>query len=116
MAIATMLSEVNSAHAGMIDLPQDCKMSSKRRLLRYPLLVDKSLRDELYKRLLQSGLGPSLMYPAALPGVSGVPALFEGQGSFPMAESFARRIITLPTHSGVSTKDIAHIRQILTSK
>lgn len=113
--IAAMIREADQAVYQVIDLPEVCEMPSDRRLLRYPLLVDDSVRERLLTRLMKSGVGPSVMYPAALPGISGLAELFEGQGPFPMAESFAERILTLPTHSGVSARDIVHIREILTS-
>ena len=114
-AIGAIMQEVNSMVPSMIDLPKVCETSPDRKLLRYPLLVDISVRNQLHDRLMKAGLGPSLMYPSALPGISGLSGLLGRQGPFPAAESFSQRILTLPTHSGVGESDIACIRQILAS-
>ena len=49
------------------------------------------------------------MYPAALPGVLGLQSLLCDQGSFPAAEAFAARILTLPTHRHVGFEDIVKL-------
>lgn len=114
-AFVRMLEEIDSAETGVIDLPGVCQAPRERRLLRYPLLVEASIRDKLYRQLRRSGLGPSVMYPAALPGISGLETLLSGQGPFPAAEAFATGVLTLPTHGHVREHDIAHIRQLLVS-
>ena len=114
-ALCGMFEEMDTSVTGLIDLPKVCKVLREHRLLRYPLLVNDSTRDRLYQQLHQSGSGPSVMYPAALPGIAGLEALLAGQGAFPAAEAFAASILTLPTHSRVGSKDIANIRRILCS-
>ncbi len=113
--LAGILEELDSNSAGIIDLPKQCQVPRERRLLRYPLLVDASLRDRLYHQLQRSGSGPSVMYPAALPGISGLQSLLSDQAPFPAAEAFAARILTLPTHRWVGLEDMANIRRILCS-
>jgi len=95
------------------NLPKECKMHANRRLLRYPLLVDAASRDRLVVKLGQSGLGPSTLYPASLPGITGVPDVFDHNQEYPNAEMFASRLITLPTHSNVKDKDIEKMLTIL---
>ena len=111
--ITAMIREVDAAAIGMIDLPTVCEVPLERKLLRYPLMVEISVRNQLFDRLMKAGLGPSRMYPAQLKNIPGVPGLFDGQGPFTAAESFAQRILTLPTHSGMGAKDIADIHQTL---
>ncbi len=113
--LAQMIEELDSSAAGIIDLPKTCQVPRKRWLLRYPLLIDVSLRDRLYQQLQRSGVGPSIMYPAALPGIPGLQTLLPDQGPFHAAEDFAARILTLPTHQQVRLEDIAKIRRILCS-
>jgi len=55
------------------------------------------------------------MHLAALPGIPGLEKLLKGQGSFPVEEAFAARILTLPTHNGVRRGDVARIRKVLAS-
>ena len=112
-ALVDMLGELDLAARGIIDLPRVCKAPESRRLLRYPLVVDAVDRDPLYQELKRRGLGPSGMYPVALPGIPGLERLLEGQGPFPVAEAFATRILTLPTHNGVRRRDVAKICQVL---
>jgi dTDP-4-amino-4,6-dideoxygalactose transaminase len=114
-ALCGIFKEMNTSATGIIDLPKVCQVSPERRLLRYPLLVNESIRDRLYRQLHRFGSGPSVMYPAALPGIPGLEALLAGQGPFPVAEAFAARILTLPTHRLVGLKDIANIRRVLNS-
>jgi dTDP-4-amino-4,6-dideoxygalactose transaminase len=114
-SLAGIIGELNSTVAGLIDLAQQCQVPRERRLLRYPLLVDASFRDRLYNQLRRFGLGPSVMYPAALPGILGLQSFLSDQGPFPAAEAFAARILTLPTHRRVGSEDMANIRRILCS-
>ena len=113
--LSMILGEQNFEGCSLVDLPRACKIPEARRLLRYPLLVEPEARDQLYARLQRLGMGPSRMYPKALPEVSGLEALLSDQGSFPAATSFAERMLTLPTHSHVRQTDIEKIRQVIQS-
>jgi dTDP-4-amino-4,6-dideoxygalactose transaminase len=88
-------------------------MPAKHRLLRYPLLVDSALRNRMHTRLVESGMGASIMYPGILPSIPGVCAILAGQGSFPMAERFAGQLLTLPVHAGVHSVDIQKIAAVI---
>jgi hypothetical protein len=57
-ALAKMLEDMDAVPAGLIDLPRVRKVSRERRLLGYPILVDTSVRDRLYRNMSRSGLGP----------------------------------------------------------
>ncbi len=95
----------------VINLPQVCGVEWNRRLLRYPLLLDAGLRDDVYRQLNQAGLGASIMYPDTLPGINGLNHLFEKK-DFPQARAFAASLITLPTHNNVNNKDIKKIKNL----
>ena len=114
--------ETQIALSGMIDsladdrivnLPMACQLPVKQRLLRYPLLIDSAVRNRIYSRLTESGMGASIMYPGILPAISGLEALLAGQGPFPMAEQFAGRLLTLPAHAGVRPVDIQKIAAVM---
>lgn len=107
-----LLSEFDNVRSSIKDLSRLCKTPVDRRLLRYPLLVNTELRDSLFKRLHQSGLGVSMMYPSILSEIRGLEMLGQ-QGEFPAAVSFSRQLLTLPTHNRVNIQDIEKIRQIL---
>ncbi len=104
----------------VIDLPVTCgKLSAasgsglgERRLLRYPILVATHLRDEVCEKLNRAGLGASKMYPTVLPRIDGLQSVFPDQ-DFPQASVFASKLITLPVHAGVSSKDAEKIVRLL---
>ncbi|MGB5180128.1 MAG: DegT/DnrJ/EryC1/StrS family aminotransferase [Gammaproteobacteria bacterium] len=103
------------ADNGIVNLPVACQLPVQQRLLRHPLLVDSTRRDQVYARLSEAGLGVSIMYPAILPTISGLETLLAGQGPFPAAEQFAARLLTLPTHAGVRRDDIEAMAVIMGS-
>ena len=113
-SLCDLLNENDLEGIGITDLAISCKKPESRRLLRYPLLVDEDIRSQLFAKLRHHGLGVSQMYPVILTEIKGLEELKQ-QGKFPEAASFARRLLTLPTHEMVSYKDIVRIRQVLMS-
>ncbi|MDH5611276.1 MAG: DegT/DnrJ/EryC1/StrS family aminotransferase [Gammaproteobacteria bacterium] len=113
--LAVILDGQDLEGRGIVDLPKACKITADRRLLRYPLLIEPEIRDQLHAKLLKLGLGPSRMYLKALPEISGLETLLSGQGLFPVAASFADRMLTLPTHSHVSQADIEKMCQVISN-
>ena len=111
----TMINEMLGRHKKVLNLPQKCNVSSDRRLLRYPVLLDTERRDGVFQDLSKAGLGASLMYPASLPKIAGLSHLLEGGQMFPNAEAFARRLITLPTHSQIGEREIDKMDMIFKS-
>jgi dTDP-4-amino-4,6-dideoxygalactose transaminase len=107
------ISSILAHQDKVVDLPGACGSPLNRRLLRYPLLLDAAVRDRVYQRLKQAGLGPSIMYPSSLPKIVGVSGLLDEGLRFPNAENFAARILTLPTHLHVTEKDIDDMSAIL---
>jgi dTDP-4-amino-4,6-dideoxygalactose transaminase len=101
--------------AGLVDLPAVCGAGAGTgvRLLRYPLLLpDAAAREHVLGRLTAAGLGATRMYPDVLRRIPGV-APFLGGGAdaeYGNAESFARRLLTLPVHGGVGAAAIARMR------
>ena len=99
----------------IVNLPEACQMPAQQRLLRYPLLIDAAVRNRVYSRLSESGLGVSIMYPGILPIIPGLDTVLAGQGPFPAAEQFAARLLTLPAHAGVRRGDIQTVAAIMRS-
>ena len=97
----------------IVNLPVACNMPAQQRLLRYPLLIDSAVRNRIFARLSEAGLGVSVMYPGILPAIPGLQGLLGGQGPFPMAEHFTRQLLTLPTHASVHRADIHKIASAL---
>lgn len=103
---------------GLVDLPARCNVDDDAPLLRYPLLLpDKAKRDAVLQQLRHAGLGASSFYDAVLPDIEGVPfdAVIEPD-LLPNARSFAERLLTLPCHDDVESRDVDAMLRILKDK
>jgi dTDP-4-amino-4,6-dideoxygalactose transaminase len=111
------LQAMLSAHSKqLIDLPAICSSYSGQRLLRYPILLPcATARDKLMTELVKAGTGASPFYPCPLPSIAGVNARVKCPSPLPNSTDFASRLITLPTHSGVTDKHIASLEKALQS-
>jgi len=107
--ISSMLDSIDN----VVNLPQVCKLRKGRRLLRYPVLLDEATRDHCFQELAKAGLGASILYPASLPNIDGVDAVLSTGSLFPNASAFASSLLTLPTHTSVSVRDINKMKSIL---
>jgi dTDP-4-amino-4,6-dideoxygalactose transaminase len=107
------ISSIMSSLHHVRNLPLIGDSEEMPRLLRYPLLLEESSRDRVYKRLQQAGLGVSTMYQKSLPKISGLSHLLDDGQHFKNAEEFASRLITLPTHARVSTKDVEKMEAVI---
>jgi perosamine synthetase len=83
--------------------------------LRFPILVMRpALREKIYLELLRKGIGVSKMYPTAIHRIPGIgPYLANGDEPFPNADLVASSILTLPTHSMVTQKDLALMVEVI---
>lgn len=100
------------AGSGLLDLPTLCRQPAGERLSRYPVLAaDGTTRDRLLGRL--ASLGASALYGKVLPQVSGVAVHLTDVGSYPAAEAFASRLLTLPNHDGVKRRHLVRLAQWL---
>ncbi len=96
----------------VLDILASCCREPFPRLSRYPILIpNRYSRDALLGRLEDAGLGATAMYRSDL---TAIPAIDLARRSFPAAEDFAARLITLPTHSSVSRRHISAITAVLT--
>ena len=110
-SLADMIGNLGSDR--VTDLPMICGTPVGRRLLRYPLLVESGTLSLIYKKLRHSGLGTSRMYAVPLPAIPGLEHMFRRQGPFPVAQCFADRLMTLPTHARVTQADIGKIGALM---
>jgi len=110
-ALSSMIDSLGDER--IVNLPVACEVPAQHRLLRYTLLVGSAVRNRVHTRLIESGMGASIMYPGILQAISGVGALLDGQGPFPMAERFAGQLLTLPVHAGVRRVDIQKIAAVI---
>jgi len=85
-----------------------------RRLLRFPLLSHRSAdRARLTENSALRGLGVSRLYNGALSELEGISELALQMGPLPNAVSFARRLLTLPTHQQVKACHLAAITTLV---
>lgn len=109
------ISSVVAKYAGehIVDLPADCDALGYH-LTRYPILaMDDGSSTDLLKLLSRKGLGASPFYKNILPWIKGINGEIRFPGRYPNAESFAKRLITLPTHQYVRTEDISALDGVL---
>ncbi|MDK8464275.1 DegT/DnrJ/EryC1/StrS family aminotransferase [Marinobacter sp. SS13-12] len=83
--------------------------------LRYALLApDRATRDKATEALTGRGIGANAFYGRILPDIEGISGLLRGSaGEFPNSESFADRLITLPSHEDVTDRDLRIIAATL---
>lgn len=112
-SMAELVAHAAAAVPSVIDLPAVCGMPRSRRLLRYPLLLDRLMLDSVYTDLMHRGLGASNMYPVILPEMAGLEALFADAGEFPVARLFAARLLTLPLYERLGTADFRGMRECI---
>jgi dTDP-4-amino-4,6-dideoxygalactose transaminase len=76
--------------------------------LRFPILArDAAHRSHLLRRLREAGIGASASYPTAIGDIPGIESyLARHQEAYPGARAIGARILTLPTHPGVTLRDI----------
>ena len=79
--------------------------------LRFPILTrDRVDRSDLLARLRAVGISASASYPTAVGDIPGIARhLAADQQACPGAASVAARILTLPTHPGVTAGDVARM-------
>lgn len=83
--------------------------------LRYGLLApDQGARARAIEALTGKGIGANAFYARILPNIEGVPGyLRDSVGDYPNAESFADRLLTLPSHEDVTERDLAIVAATL---
>lgn len=90
------------------------RSSRRKRLLRYPLLVNDARQCTiLLNNLRRAGLGATAMYQKPLPAIDGVRGMLDIKGNYQNAQDFADRLITLPLHEGVSQDSLRRINDII---
>lgn len=85
------------------------------KVLRFAMLApDRNERDRALNALQRAGIGANELYGVTLPMVEGISNhLGPSPGNFPHARDFAERLITLPSHDGVTLADIQTMARVL---
>jgi len=79
-------------------------------LLRFPIIFkEEDKRDKVLSNLEEKGLGSTGSYPAPLNELKGVSTYLKSTESYPNAKAISERILTLPLHQYVTSRDIENI-------
>src|SRR6266581_5167957 len=82
-------------------------------LPRFPLRVgDKKKRESLLRESARMGLGIMPVYPTSINAIPELKGKIEG-GAFPVAESCARELVTLPTHGYLTEDDVTELSRLI---
>jgi dTDP-4-amino-4,6-dideoxygalactose transaminase len=82
-------------------------------LLRFPLRVsDKNKRESLLRESARMGMGIMPVYPTSINAIPELNGKIVG-GAFPVAESCARELVTLPTHGYLTEDDITEVSRLI---
>jgi len=82
-------------------------------LLRFPLRVsDGKKRESLLRVSARMGLGIMPFYPTSINAIPELRGKIEG-GAFPVAESCARELVTLPTHGYLTENDVTELSRLI---
>ncbi len=82
-------------------------------LLRFPLRIrDKNKRESLLRESARMGMGIMPVYPTSINAIPELKGRIGG-GAFPVAESCAEELVTLPTHDYLTEKDVTVVRRLL---
>jgi len=82
-------------------------------LLRFPLRIsDRKKRETLLRESDGGGLGIMPVYPTSINAIPELKGKFGG-GAFPVAESCARELVTLPTHGYLTDDDVSKLSGLI---
>lgn len=113
-ALRKIMTDDALARAGLLDLGVYCGVKKHQKQLRFPVLFPNTeQRDECLRLMLSQGLGASVMYGKALfqiDDISSKAFLHRGDS---VAQDFAKRVLTLPTHEFVSESHLKKMANII---
>ena len=91
--------------------PADCLPN----YIRFPLIArDEATRDHAIRELHAAGIGASPFYPGAVCDIEGIgPHMAVRDFHRPKAEDLSRRLLTIPTHPYVQTRDLHTVAKVL---
>jgi len=100
--------------AGVLDLGAVCGVSKNQKQLRFPILFPTGeQRDECLRLMLSQGLGASAMYGKSLFNIDQVSTKASLHQADTVAQDFAKRVLTLPTHEFVNDHHLKKMERII---
>lgn len=112
-AVAEVISELALTYSDQLGTPVNVTSDGRSmpNLSRFPVFVNAPiLRDRCVKRLLDEGIGATIMYGRTLPDI--LPAEMQRDWpEYPNAKRLAQRILTLPVHNRLNQNDVRMIQK-----
>ena len=71
-------------------------------------------RESLLRESARMGLGIMPVYPTSIDAIPELRGMIEG-GQFPVAESCARELVTLPTHGYLTEDDVTELSRLISA-
>ncbi|MDP1948352.1 MAG: DegT/DnrJ/EryC1/StrS family aminotransferase [Nitrospirota bacterium] len=95
--------------------PVVIKPGAEPAYLRFPVLIDPEYRDAVLAALRANGIGATASYPTAISDVPELRNQLQSVGREAKGgQSVARRIVTLPTHGYVTSRDQERMVKVVT--
>lgn len=79
----------------------------------HTFVIQVDRRDELQAHLAENGIGTAIHYPVPIHLQPAAAGLGYGPGDFPVAESQAGRILSLPIHQDMTNEDIDYVADVI---
>ena len=87
---------------------------SRRTYLRMPLVTKSpDMRDKLVRELVSNGISATAMYKRILPDIVDAQEMSDEIVNYPNARHMADRLLTIPVHNRLSSRDIDMIADVL---
>jgi dTDP-4-amino-4,6-dideoxygalactose transaminase len=102
------------ADRGLVTIPKE-KDVVKHVYHLYVIQVEEGVRDRLIQHLNSRGIGAQIHYPIPIHLQKAYSPLGYKQGSFPVAEGLAKRIVSLPMFPELERRDIEYVCQEIRS-
>lgn len=91
------------------------EMDNVRHVFHLYVVRTQSGRDELINRLLDKGIETGIHYPTPLHLTKAYSHLHIGEGSFPVAEEYAKQLISLPMFAELTKEQMDYVGDSVTS-
>ena len=113
-ALRKIMKDDTLVSAGIVDLGEHCGVKEHQKQLRFPVMFPTAeQRDECLRLMLAQGLGASAMYGKALFQIDDIASKAFLHKDDSIAQDFAKRVLTLPTHDFVSERHLEKMKKIL---
>jgi dTDP-4-amino-4,6-dideoxygalactose transaminase len=81
----------------------------RARAVYHTFVIQADRRDELQAHLAERGVGTAVHYPRPIHLQTAARGLGYAEGSFPVSERQAGRILSLPVHQGLTEEDLGYV-------